>query len=184
VRSALVLLALAVAGVAAGRGVVLVLDVRAGPAAGPATAPATGPATGATASSAAAVVRVGRGARLLDEWDEDRAAAFARGDERALRSLYVRGSRAGRRDVRVLEAYARRGLVVRGLHTQVLALRVRSRDDHRVVLQVTDRVVGARAVSRHAPHRGVPLPQDAPSTRVVTLEHSGGGWRVVSVRDR
>jgi hypothetical protein len=121
---------------------------------------------------------------VLHAWDAARAAAYARGDRDALRRLYAPGSRAGRRDVRVLEAYVDRGLVVRGLRTQVLAVRVRAQEDRRVVLQVTDRVVGGRAVVHGRPAgRGVSLPYDEPSTRVVSLERSAARWRVVSVRD-
>ena len=61
---------------------------------------------------------------VLHEWDVRRARAWARADLDALRALYVRGSGAGRADVRLLRAYRARGLVVRRLVTQVFAVRV------------------------------------------------------------
>ena len=76
---------------------------------------------------------------MLHAWDADRAAAYARGDPGALRRLYAPGSRAGVRDQRVLQAYAERGLLVRGLRTQVLSLRVLGAGRHRLVVKVTDR---------------------------------------------
>ena len=61
---------------------------------------------------------------VLHAWDTRRARAWAEADADALRALYVRGSAAGRADVRLLRAYAARGLVVRRLVTQVFAVRV------------------------------------------------------------
>jgi hypothetical protein len=63
-------------------------------------------------------------AGVLAGWDERRADAWARADAGALADLYAPGSRSGAADVRLLRAYARRGLRVEGLTTQVLALRV------------------------------------------------------------
>lgn len=184
-RGVLVLVALAAAGVLAGRLAVLVLDARTPPApeARPATvAPGTGWPTALSPTPPAPSGVAVRAASVLHAWDDARAAAYARGDPAALRRLYVPGSSAGLRDAKVLRAYAERGLVVRGLRTQVLALQVLASDPGRVKLKVTDRRSGGRAVGRGL---RVLLPHDAPSTRVVVLRSGAvgeGKWRVVSVR--
>jgi hypothetical protein len=118
---------------------------------------------------------------VLRRWDAARSDAWARGDVWALRQLYVPGSASGRSDARMLGEYVSRGLVVRGLRTQVLALSVASAGERRLVLRVTDRVVGGVAVSRRGP--AVALPVDRPSVRRVELRRSAGKWRVVEVRD-
>jgi hypothetical protein len=120
-------------------------------------------------------------ADVLRAWDRRRAAAYASGSVGALRSLYVARSSAGRADVRVLRGYRTRGLVVRGMRMQVLSLAVLQRDDATWRLRVTDRLTGAVAVR---PSRGgeVVLPDDAPSTRTVTLVRGDDGvWRVSEV---
>jgi len=119
-------------------------------------------------------------AALLRAWDEQRAAAYAAGSARMLRDLYVPGSRAGRADLRVLRAYAGRGLRVEGMRTQVLALRVLVQGPRRSVLEVTDRVADAVAVDGSV---RVPLPRDGADTRRVELIRGpDGAWRVASVR--
>jgi hypothetical protein len=115
-------------------------------------------------------------ADVLRAWDEQRAAAYAAGSVRQLRQLYVGGSAAARSDVRMLQAYLERGLVVEGMRTQVLALRVVEERPGRLRLEVTDRLTGASAVGSG---RRVPLPRDQPDTRRVTLLRGGdGAWRV------
>jgi hypothetical protein len=115
----------------------------------------------------------------LRAWDERRAAAYAAGAVGELRRLYVRGSAAGASDVRLLEEYVERGLVIVGMRMQVLALDVLRSAPRSMRLRVTDRLVGAEA-------RGttgvLPLPRDQASTRVVTLRQVAGAWRVASVR--
>ena len=181
VRRVLVLLALAVAGVATGRLVVVLLDDAA-----PTTAPARPPAASSSRAAPPPQVTTDRGssvrraAEVLHAWDDRRAAAYARGDPAALRRLYVRGSRAGVRDLRVLQAYAERGLVVRGLQTQLLALRVLDASSGVMRVEVTDRRVGGLAVGRSL---RVALPRDAPSSRVVELRRRAGSWRVGAVQD-
>ena len=153
--------------------------------AGPAVRPGDGaragtpPGTGAESSS----VRLeARAAVLLHAWDVRRARAWAQGDVAGLRSLYVPGSGAGERDASMLRAWLRRGLRVRGLSTQLLAVRVVSRTPRRLVLDVTDRIVSGSATrSGAAP---VALPVDLPSQRVLVLERSVAGWQVAAVRDR
>lgn len=120
-------------------------------------------------------------AAVLAAWDERRAAAWASGDVEALRALYVDGSRTGAADVRLLRHYRSRGLTVAGLTTQVLVLDVVHRTPSRLVLVVTDRVVGGRAVGGTTP---VALPADRASTRRVVLRRDGGRWRVVEARDQ
>jgi hypothetical protein len=93
----------------------------------------------------------------------------------------VPGSRSGAADVRLLRAYAGRGLRVEGLTTQVLALRVVVRSPRRLVLVVTDRVVGGSAVGGAAP---VALPADRASTRRVVLVRQRGRWVVGEARDQ
>ena len=118
---------------------------------------------------------------VLAGWDERRAAAWASGDADALARLYVDGSRTGAADVRLLRHYRSRGLTVTGLATQVLALDVVDRTPSRLVLLVTDRVVGGQAVGGSVP---VALPADRATTRRVVLRREDGDWRVVEARDQ
>lgn len=116
--------------------------------------------------------------RVLADWDERRAEAWAAGDARALAALYGPGSPAGRSDVTMLRRWTSRGLTVSGLRMQVLDVDVRSRSAERLVVVVTDRVAAGEAVG---PAGRTPLPRDAVSTREVVLERAGE-WRVVRVR--
>lgn len=149
--------------------------VRSGPDASPSSGPAAGPAGAAPGSPPPP--REGGPAGVLAAWDRERARAWAAGDVAALRALYVDGSRAGAADVRMLRAWLARGLRVEGLTTQVLALDVVDRGPHRLVLRVTDRVVGARAVGTGTGTR--PLPVARPAERQVVLRRVAGEWRVV-----
>jgi hypothetical protein len=134
---------------------------------------------GPSAPVAAVAVAEVPAAEVLRAWDEQRAAAYARGSVRQLRQLYVGGSAAGRSDARVLQGYRTRGLVVEGMQTQVLALRVVEQRPRRLRLEVTDRLAGAVAVGLG---RRVPLPRDQPDTRAVTmLRGEDGAWRVSAV---
>ncbi|RYC07168.1 hypothetical protein [Nocardioides zhouii] len=119
--------------------------------------------------------------RILAAWDEARAAAWEAGDPAALRRLYVAESRTGAADVRLLRDYRGRGLSVAGLTTQMLAIDVVAESPTRLVLVVTDRVVGGRAVGGGAP---VALPADRASTRRVVLRRDDGRWLVVEARDQ
>ena len=125
--------------------------------------------------AAASLSAAGAPAQVLADWDARRAQAWERGDAAALARLYVAGSRAGEADVRLLRRYAARGLRVTGLQTQVVDLEVLGRDDRRLHLVVTDRVVGGVAVGADA---DVPLPVGRPSTRHVVLLRRGGTWLV------
>ncbi len=115
---------------------------------------------------------------LLHAWDRRRAAAWASGDARALRSLYVEGSAAGERDVTMLRAWSERGLTVAPLEVQVLAGRVVARAPGRVTFVVTERL--ARAEAR-AGSRAWLLPQGQAGTRRVTMWRVAGRWRVAAV---
>ena len=116
---------------------------------------------------------------VLAAWDRDRADAWERGDGRALSRLYAEGSRAGRADRRLLTAYAGRGLRVQGLRMQRASVEVVAASSDRLVLVVTDRLVGGTAVG---PRGRVALPDDTWSRRRVVLREGAGGWRVVEVR--
>ena len=115
---------------------------------------------------------------VLHAWDARRARAWAEVDSDALRALYVRGSEAGRADVRLLHAYEQRGIVVRRLVTQVFAVRVQHRDDETVRLKVFDRVAGGEVI-----HAGQPadMRSSRPVTRTVTFRRVSGSWRVSGV---
>jgi hypothetical protein len=115
---------------------------------------------------------------VLHRWDRARARAWASGDPAALGRLYVDGSRAGRADTRLLRRYLARGLVVRRMAMQVLAVRPLHSGPDRIRVVVTDRLAGGVAV---ADDREMPLPGGAASSRLLVLEHEDGGWRVASV---
>ena len=116
---------------------------------------------------------------VLREWDARRSRAWAAGDRAALADLYVVGSAAGRRDRRMLAAWTQRGLRVRGLRTQLLAVHVRREGPRRLVLRVSDRVVGGVATGRG---RRLLLPRDSVTRHVVGLRLVSGEWRVDEVR--
>lgn len=115
---------------------------------------------------------------VLRAWDAQRSRAWARGDPRLLAALYAPGSVAGRRDRAMLRAWLRRGLVVRGLRTQLLAVHEVSRSRSTWTLRVTDRLVGGVAVG---PGVRRPLPVDAVTTRTVVFRRVDGHWLVASV---
>jgi hypothetical protein len=118
---------------------------------------------------------------VLRSWDDRRARAWATSDVAALGRLYTGGSHSGRHDRALLEAYADRGLRVRGLRMQVLSVEVRSATPRRMLLVVTDRLAGGVAVGRGV---RVPLPADQPSTRLVAFVRAEGEWRVAEVQAR
>lgn len=117
---------------------------------------------------------------VLERWDRARSAAWERGSLPALRRLYLPGSEAGRRDARLLRRYADRGLRVDGLRTQVLAWSVVSSGPDRLVLRVTDRVVGGVAVRPGVGTRAR-LPADRPTERRLTLVLREGRWLMARV---
>lgn len=115
---------------------------------------------------------------ILQEWDRARAAAWASGDVTALDRLYVEGSAAGEADVALLQRYRERGLTVRNMSMQVLALRVHDHSRRRLVIDVTDRLVGAVAEGAQGTRD---LPRDQPTARRLTLERVDGSWLMASV---
>jgi hypothetical protein len=117
---------------------------------------------------------------VLHAWDRARAEAYADGDVRALRRLYVPGSEARASDAHLLRSYLRRGLRVTGLRTQVFELRVLEEGEHRMRLRVTDRVARAVAVGAHGTH--TVLPTDRASTNEITLVRHEHAWRVAAVQ--
>lgn len=119
-----------------------------------------------------------QGLAVLHAWDVRRQQAWAAVDAAALRSLYVPGSGAGRADLRLLRAYAARGLVVRRIVTQVFAVRVLQRTSSVMRLRVFDRVAGGEVVEDG---RAVALRSSRPVTRDIELRLGPDGWRVASV---
>lgn len=118
---------------------------------------------------------------VLRRWDHRRARAWSAGDPVALTRLYVRRSSTARRDLVMLAAYQARGLRVRSMHHQVVALQVLTCRGHRMSLLVTDRLVDAVAVG-HGHRTGLPAGQ--PVTRRIDLRRRAGRWRVTDVYAR
>jgi len=129
-------------------------------------------------ASAAKAPASPRPVELIRAWDARRAEAWARGDPSLLRSLYTPGSVAGRRDRAMLRAWTARGLVVQGMDTQLLSVRVLAHTPTTWTLQVTDRLVGGVAMGADLSR---PLPHDQATTRIVRLTRLDGEWRVASV---
>lgn len=115
---------------------------------------------------------------VLRDWDRARAAAWEEGDPAALGRLYARGSAAGRVDVAMLRRWTARGLRVEGMAMQVLAVELRLRTGRRLVLVVTDRLVGAVAVGPGG--RRTDLPRDGATRRRLEFRRSGGAWLLAS----
>jgi hypothetical protein len=130
-------------------------------------------------SSAEAPSRTVQALAVLHRWDRQRAAAYAAGDAVRLRRLYVPGSAVGAADVRLLRRYAERGLVVSGMRRQVLRVHVRRWSRDRLVLRVTDRLVGAVAV---AGRRRTLLPSTTVHRWELRFVRSGRRWLVALVR--
>jgi hypothetical protein len=139
---------------------------------------ALAPTTSAEPSEARSV---GAALTVLHDWDARREQAWAASDRARLARLYTPGSSAGRVDVRLLRAYASRGLVVRRLETQVFAVRVLASGPRRIVLRVFDRVAGG-AVTAGGDRRA--LPSTSPAVRDVTFRRLEGDWRVSEVSAR
>lgn len=126
------------------------------------------------------VVRAVGSLAILRDWDRARSEAWATGDVRALLRLYVPGSAAGERDAAMLTRWTARGLRVRGMTMQVLAVELRRRTDRMLVLVVTDRLAGARAVGGPG---AVALPRDEASTRRLVFRAIGGRWRLAAAQE-
>jgi hypothetical protein len=121
--------------------------------------------------------------RVLARLDDRRASAFSHGDSGLLDKVYLPGSRLRVRDAGTIDAYARRGLRVVGLHMTILALRVVVRTASTLVLTVVDRISwAARAVNGAG--RSRPLPRDGATAHRVTLRRVSAGWRIARINDR
>ncbi len=152
----------------------LLLPVRAARPGPPVGAPGSG-------SPAAGVALTVQALAVLRDWDDRRRRAWSSGDVDGLRELYVPGSVSGRRDVRMLRAYAARGLRVTGARMQVRGARLVRAGPGWAVVAVTERLVGA--VARRG-GRSVALPRDHYSHRLVRLRREAGEWLVVEVVDQ
>lgn len=118
---------------------------------------------------------------VLRDWDSARAKAWASGDVRALRRLYVSGSVAGRRDARMLRSWLGRGLTVHGMRMQISRIELRAHTATRMAFLITDRLAGA--VAKRGRHR-MALPRDAESTRLLRFVRRDGRWLLASAYDR
>ncbi len=148
-------------------------------AAPPVTAPpATGAAVPVSGPSSVPRHATQRALALLRRWDGLRAQAWAADDPAALRALYVGGSRAARDDLRLLGSYRARGLVVRRMLTQVLAVEVLRDTPAAIRVQVLDRVAGGEVTARD---RTVTLRGTQPSVHTIDLRRVHGRWRVGAV---
>ena len=121
-----------------------------------------------------------RALAVLHRWDERRSRAWAQADPAALARLYLPGSRTGSRDVAMLRHWRSRGLRVRHLRVQVLTARVLVMSRERLVVVVTDRLLGAKAVGRRG--GAIALPRDRASRHLIRLRSLRGEWRVGEVR--
>lgn len=123
---------------------------------------------------------------VLRRWDGRRARAWARGEPSLLTPLYTATSRAGRRDVALLEQYAERGWSVRGVHPQVVAAEALTRTSDRVEVRVVERYpdVAVDGVTPSVPREGAGPDDSTSHVRVVSLVRSPTGWRVERVAAR
>ena len=120
---------------------------------------------------------------VLRDWDRARSAAWARGDLRGLRRIYLPGAAAGARDVAMLARWVGRGLRVRHMSMQVLSVELRVRTERRIVLDVTDRLADAVAVPAGG-GEARPLPRDGLTTRRLVFRLAGGRWVLADAYDR
>jgi len=133
----------------------------------------------ATSTPAPEPAPTSRWERVLTRLDATRETAYRTGEPALLRHVYVSGSPVLRRDRRLLAAYERRGVRLRGVRLELVQVQLRDRDRRVVRLSVVDRLqrpVAHTAVGKLA------LPQDLPTRRVITLAASHDGWRIAAVR--
>jgi hypothetical protein len=114
-----------------------------------------------------------RALRVLHAWDRRRAHVWGQGHPRRLRALYAVNSEAGAADRAMLAAYRERGLCVRTMRRQTLAVRVLEHAPARLTLRVTDRLIGAVAVGRGVEE---PLPSGGFVTSTLTFRRTERGW--------
>ncbi len=132
--------------------------------------PASGTSVAATPRPQPAPLRA---VRVWEEWQAARAAAYSSGEVGALRRLHDPRSRAGRRDVAVLRAYAERGLTL-DLATRTRRLSVLVARPRLVVVRVVART---RAVARSGAAARV-LPTAPWQRRRLVLRLVDGRWRL------
>ncbi|MFI5101038.1 MAG: hypothetical protein ACHQE5_11100, partial [Actinomycetes bacterium] len=120
-------------------------------------------------------------ARVLDDLDTARAAAFADADDHALSSADAPGSPAMVRDLATVRALAARGVQAEGFRITVLSVQPLFVGPQGAVLDVTDRRAGYDLVDATGT---VVSSQPARSTARwrVELVRSQAGWRVRDVR--
>lgn len=116
---------------------------------------------------------------VLGGLDASRSQAFVSGDRHRLSEVYI-DEHAARADSDVLDAYRERGLRLEGMRLVRDSCRVTDRSQHRVTLDVVDRL-GPTTV-RMADGRHRDLPRDRPTRRTVVLERVGDVWRVAAVK--
>jgi hypothetical protein len=114
---------------------------------------------------------------VMAKFDATRDAAFAVGNAGALMRVYLPGTRALTIETASVRALASRHVHARGLHLQLVSVRVGRRTPNAVTLDVVDRlpaydIVDAnRRVVTHNPGRG-------PRKWQVELKRADGGWRI------
>lgn len=118
---------------------------------------------------------------VLRDWDADRARAYEHGDVGALARLYEPGSRLRRSDIGVLKAYARRGLRVHGMSTQVLDVAVDSFDAVSLSVRVTDRLTHAWASTKSGAE--VVLPVAEPARRRLRFVKRDEQWLLATATE-
>lgn len=149
----------------------------------PAPAPTPTPAPVPRVAPSITVTEAVASLVVLRDWDRARSSAWARGDVRALRRLYAAGSAVGSADVAMLQRWVGRGLRVRGMVMQVLSVELRVRTERTIVLDVTDRLADAVAVSIGGGAQRA-LPRDGLTTRRLTFRRSGPRWVLAAAYDR
>jgi hypothetical protein len=117
---------------------------------------------------------------ILGQLDRRRELAYALGDPRRLRSVYVADSPVLRHDVAMLRAYRTRGVSLTGVRLRVIDADLMGRDGRYVRLRVVDRLERPTA---HTEHGSIRLPRDEATARVIVLRDIAVGWRIAAVRE-
>jgi hypothetical protein len=137
------------------------------------------PAEPSTTPYAAADRARARALQVARDWDEARTSALLAGDVPRLRELYRPGSGLARQDVDLLRRYAGRGVRLRSMARQVLAVDVHVSSPRAVALTLVERLVAVRA-QVDGLERTLPTP--ALTTHRLHFERVDGRWRLSSVR--
>jgi len=118
-------------------------------------------------------------ARVLDRLDRLRSRAFERLRPSMLRRVYRCGSAVLRHERAVLDDYRDRGVRLLGVRLRLTDVRLLSASASKVTVRVVERLGSTSAVV--GPRR-VQLPVDAPTSRLLHLVRSAGGWRIAAAR--